>query len=62
MTDERSRNSEPSSIEDELLTSALRTPALSQEGLERVRAAVEREWRATIPQGGAVAGNRPPQP
>jgi hypothetical protein len=57
MTDERSRNSEPSSIEDELLTSALRTPALSQEGLERVRAAVEREWRATIPQG-AVAGKR----
>jgi hypothetical protein len=57
MTDERSRNSEPSSIEDDLLTSALRTPALSQEGLERVRAAVEREWRATIPQG-AVAGKR----
>jgi hypothetical protein len=46
MTDERSQNSDPSSSDDELLTSALRTPAMSQEAMERVRATVEREWRA----------------
>ena len=42
MTDERPQNSDPSS-EDELLTSALRTPALSQDALERVRIAVDRK-------------------
>jgi hypothetical protein len=46
MTDERSQNSHPSSSEEQALTSAFQTPALSQQGLERVRAAVEREWRA----------------
>jgi ferric-dicitrate binding protein FerR (iron transport regulator) len=40
MTDERSR-------EEELLTAALQTPALSQDALERVRCAVEQEWRAS---------------
>jgi hypothetical protein len=54
MTDERSRNSGPSSSEDALLTSAFRTPALSQDALERVRAAVEREWRAATTLGAAV--------
>jgi hypothetical protein len=57
MTDERSRNSDPSSSEDELLTSALRTPALSQGALERVRIAVEREWRAAATVG-AEAGKQ----
>src|ERR1700688_97089 len=46
MTDERPRNPEPASSEDELLRAALRTPAMNQDALERVRAAVEREWRA----------------
>jgi len=46
MTDKRSQNSDPFSNEDELLTPALRTPALNQDALERVSVAVEREWRA----------------
>jgi FecR protein len=54
VTEGRSQNSDPASSEDELLASALRTPALSQDALERVRAAVEDEWRATTTVG-AVA-------
>jgi ferric-dicitrate binding protein FerR (iron transport regulator) len=46
VTDERSQNADPASGEDELLKAALRTPAMSQDALERVRDAVEREWRA----------------
>ncbi len=58
MTDGRSRNSDPVSSEDELLTSAFRTPALSQDALERVRAAVEDEWRTTTTVGTAVGKQR----
>jgi hypothetical protein len=46
MTDELSQNSDPAPSDDELLMSALRTPAMSQKAMERVRATVEREWRA----------------
>jgi ferric-dicitrate binding protein FerR (iron transport regulator) len=46
MTDERSRNPDPRSREEELLAAALQTPALTRDALERVRCAVEREWRA----------------
>lgn len=44
MTDERSQN--PDSSSEDALRSALRTPAINPDALERVRAAVEREWRA----------------
>jgi hypothetical protein len=54
MTEERSQNSDPAPSEGELLTSALRTPALSEDALERVRVAVEDEWRATAIVGAAV--------
>src|SRR5260221_4829896 len=54
MTEARSKNSDAASSEDELLTSALRTPALSEDALERVRVAVEDEWRATTIVGAAV--------
>jgi hypothetical protein len=57
MTDEDSRNSVTSG-EEKLLTSALQTSGLSQEGLERVRAAVEREWRAATIEGTVVRGRR----
>lgn len=57
MTDEESRNS-VASDEEKLLASALRTSGLSQEGLERVRAAVEREWRAATTEGTVVRGRR----
>jgi hypothetical protein len=56
MTDERFRTGPPSS-EDALMASALRTPALSQDALERMRATVEREWRAAT-TAGAVAGKQ----
>jgi len=58
MTEERSQNSDPASSEDELLTAAFRTPALSEDALERVRAAVEDEWRATTTVGAAVGRQR----
>jgi hypothetical protein len=58
MTEGRSQNSDPASSEDELLTSAFRTPALSEDALERVRAAVEDEWRATTTVGAAVGRRR----
>jgi ferric-dicitrate binding protein FerR (iron transport regulator) len=57
MTDERLHNSEPPSSEERLLTSALRTPALSQDALDRMRLAVEREWHAAT-TAGAAAGTR----
>ncbi len=56
MTDKRSQNSDPFSNENELLTSALRMPALNQDALERVSVAVEREWRAAT--SGAAAGTQ----
>lgn len=58
MTDEHARNSGPPSTEEELLTAALRAPALDQEVLERVRAAVEREWRAATATGAAAGKER----
>jgi len=58
MTDERSQNTGLSSSEDELLTSAFRTAALSRDALERVRAAVEREWRAATLAGAVVGKQR----
>jgi hypothetical protein len=58
MTDERSQNAGPSSSEDEFLTAAFRTAALSRDALERVRAAVEREWRAATPAGAVVGTQR----
>ncbi len=61
MTDERSQNSDPASSGDELLTAAFRTPALNQDALERVRAAVEQEWRAATTVG-AGARKQPTAP
>jgi len=58
MTDERSPNSDSAAGEDELLTAALRTPALSPDALERVRAAVEREWLAATVAGAAPETQR----
>ncbi|MEA3106040.1 MAG: transrane sensor [Gammaproteobacteria bacterium] len=58
MTDERSQNSDLSSSEEHVLTSALQTPALSQQGLERVRAAVEREWHAATTSSAAAPKQR----
>src|SRR5438270_9224166 len=40
--------------EDEVMKSGFRTPALSQEALERIRVSVEREWR--VATSSVVAG------
>jgi len=58
MTDERSQNSGPASSEEALLTAALRTPALNQDALDRVRAAVEREWHEATTVSTAVGKQR----
>lgn len=50
MTDERT---DPPSSEEALLKSAMRKAPLNQDALERVRAAVEREWRAATAAGAA---------
>jgi len=58
MTDERSPNSDSAPGEDELLISALQVPSLSEDALERVRAAVEREWLAATVAGAATGSQR----
>src|SRR3981189_627519 len=60
MTDERSQKQDSSARGEELLRSALfrTTAALNQEALERVRAAVEREWRAATAVDAVIGKQR----
>ena len=62
MTDERASNSDPAASDEKLLTSALRTSALSHDAMHRMRAAVEREWRAATPANPAAGLERRAHP
>jgi ferric-dicitrate binding protein FerR (iron transport regulator) len=57
MSDLKNSNDEDDGVAERVLREGLRTPALSPEAMQRIRAATQTEWRANV-QAPAQAGTR----